>query len=254
MGSSLASAALALGQLGDPRFVRTFALGVGLALALLAALAWAVLAGLGWLVPDAVTLPWIGPVTFLDELASGAGLIAFLVASIFLMVPVAALFTGLFLDDVADAVEARHYPALAPARRLGLAESVRESLGFFVTCWWRPTSWRWSIYLLVAPLAPFVFWAVNGFLLGREYFQLVAVRRLGRAGAKALRRRHPLTIWIAGVLMAVPLTIPVVNLAVPILGAATFTHLFHRLWDPARQPALEVSPAPPRVRRPGPSG
>ena len=253
MGSALASAALALGQLGDLRFVRTFGLGVGLALALLAALAWAVLAGLSWLVPDSVSLPWIGPVTFLDELASGAGLIAFLVASIFLMVPVAALFTGLFLDDVADAVEARHYPALAPARRLGIAESVRESLGFLATLI-AANLVALVVYLLVAPLAPFVFWAVNGFLLGREYFQLVAVRRLGRAGAKALRRRHPLTIWIAGVLMAVPLTIPVVNLTVPILGAATFTHLFHRLWDPARQPALEVTPARTRVPPPGPTG
>jgi hypothetical protein len=29
--------------------------------------------------------------------------------------------------------------------------------------------------------------------------------------------------------MAVPLAIPVVNLFVPVLGAATFTHLFHRV-------------------------
>ena len=30
-------------------------------------------------------------------------------------------------------------------------------------------------------------------------------------------------------LMALPLSIPLVNLVIPILGAATFTHLFHRL-------------------------
>jgi len=29
--------------------------------------------------------------------------------------------------------------------------------------------------------------------------------------------------------MVVPLTIPLVNLLVPVLGAATFTHLFHAL-------------------------
>jgi len=29
--------------------------------------------------------------------------------------------------------------------------------------------------------------------------------------------------------MAVPLTFPLINLIIPILGAATFTHLFHRL-------------------------
>ena len=29
--------------------------------------------------------------------------------------------------------------------------------------------------------------------------------------------------------MAAPLTVPILNLVVPVLGAATFTHLFHRL-------------------------
>jgi uncharacterized protein involved in cysteine biosynthesis len=55
------------------------------------------------------------------------------------------------------------------------------------------------------------------------------------AEARQLRRRHGWQIWLAGALMAIPLTIPVVNLVVPILGAATFTHLFHRLaGTPAR--------------------
>jgi len=38
-----------------------------------------------------------------------------------------------------------------------------------------------------------------------------------------------LQIWIAGTLMAAPLSIPLVNLLIPLLGAATFTHMFHRL-------------------------
>jgi uncharacterized protein involved in cysteine biosynthesis len=58
---------------------------------------------------------------------------------------------------------------------------------------------------------------------------MVATRRLGRAGAKALRKRHAARIWIAGTLMAAPLSVPLVNLLIPVLGAATFTHLFHRL-------------------------
>ena len=77
--------------------------------------------------------------------------------------------------------------------------------------------------------APLVVWAVNGFLLGREYFQLVAGRRLGVAGARALRRRHRGEVWLTGGLLALPLTIPIVNLIVPILGVATYTHMFHRL-------------------------
>jgi uncharacterized protein involved in cysteine biosynthesis len=62
----------------------------------------------------------------------------------------------------------------------------------------------------------------------------VALRRLPREEAARLRRRHGLQIWAAGVLMAVPLTVPVVNLLVPVLGAATFTHLFHRVSRPRR--------------------
>jgi uncharacterized protein involved in cysteine biosynthesis len=84
-------------------------------------------------------------------------------------------------------------------------------------------------YVAVPPLAPLVFVALNGYLLGREYFDLIARRRLGRDGARRMRRRHPLQIWVAGMLMAAPLTVPVINLAIPVLGAATFTHLFHRL-------------------------
>ena len=89
-------------------------------------------------------------------------------------------------------------------------------------------------YIFLAPFAPVIFIALNGYLLGREYFQLVALRRLGREGAKKARRRHAATIWLAGALMAAPLTIPIVNLFIPVLGAATFTHLFHRLE--ARRP------------------
>ena len=237
MTAILPSALLALSQLGDRAFRATFLKGVGLTLALLLAVAFGTFALIGWLLPDSVTLPWIGSVGFLDEVASGAGLLAVLVASVFLMVPVASAVTGFFLDDVADAVEARHHPRLAPARRLGLMETARESARFLALILVVNLA-ALVVYLLVAPLAPFVFWAVNGFLLGREYFQLVALRRVGADGARRMRRRHALTIWAAGVLMAVPLTVPVLNLAVPILGAATFTHLFHRLWDPARVPPL----------------
>jgi len=55
------------------------------------------------------------------------------------------------------------------------------------------------------------------------------MRRLGRDGAKELREKHNAAIWIAGCLMVVPLSIPLINLVVPVLGAATFTHVFHRL-------------------------
>ena len=71
-------------------------------------------------------------------------------------------------------------------------------------------------------------------MLGREYFMLVAQRRLPRAAVLAMRKRNGLRLWIAGVLMAAPLSIPLVNLLVPVLGVATFTHLFHRLMAEER--------------------
>ncbi len=84
-------------------------------------------------------------------------------------------------------------------------------------------------YPFLGPASPLLFWAVNGYLLGQEYFAMVAARRLPPDEAKALRARHRGRIWGAGVLMALPLSVPLVNLVIPVLGTATFTHLFHRL-------------------------
>jgi uncharacterized protein involved in cysteine biosynthesis len=78
---------------------------------------------------------------------------------------------------------------------------------------------------------------VNGILIGREYGQMVALRRNDAKGAAAFRKRNRPTLFAAGVLMAVPLTIPVVNILVPILGAATFTHLYHMLNGQASTPS-----------------
>ena len=79
---------------------------------------------------------------------------------------------------------------------------------------------------------------MNGNLLGREYFVLVASRRIGRPAAKALRRSHWALIWTAGTLMAAPLTVPLLNLIIPVLGVASFTHLFHRLARDAGSEAV----------------
>ncbi|TRD22823.1 EI24 domain-containing protein [Palleronia caenipelagi] len=220
--------ARAVGQLADPTFQRVLWSGLGLTVALLVGFALATVWGLNWLLPDSVTLPWIGDVTWLDNLASGVSLLGVMVLSVFLMVPVASAFISLFLDDVTDAVEAKHYPSLTPAPRLSLAEGIRDGIGFLGVLILANLA-ALVAYLAFPPLAPVIFYALNGFLLGREYMQLIAARRLGREGALAFRRRYPLRIWSAGALMAVPLTVPVVNLLVPLLGAATFTHLFHRL-------------------------
>lgn len=218
----------AVGQMGDPPFRRVLLTGIGLSAALLAAFSALMVWGAAWLVGPSVTLPWLGEVTWLDNAAGWAAVPFTLIASVFLMVPVASAFTGLFLDRIADAVEARHYPGLPPARVQGWGEAARETFGF-LGIMLGANLLALLAYVFLAPFALFIFWGVNGFLLGREYAQMVAVRRMTRTEAAGFRARHRGTIWATGVLMAVPLSVPVVNLLVPVLGVATFTHLVHRL-------------------------
>lgn len=218
----------ALGQLGDPRFRRVIGLGVGLALLLLVAITAGVLTAIRLITPDSLTLPLVGEVGGVSTFAAVASIPVMLVLSVFLMVPVASALSGLFLETVADAVEARHYPALPPAQGVPFWPALVDSLRYF------------GLLVVLNLLGILVFigtggagivalWAINGWLLSREYFTLVATRRLHPDAANALRRAHGPRIWAAGVLMAIPLSVPVLNLVIPVIGVATFTHLFHRL-------------------------
>lgn len=218
----------ALGQLGDSRFLRVVAWGLGLSLALLVGAYAGLLLLIDWLAPATLDIPFVGPVGGLETLLSVGSFFLMIGLSIFLMVPVAAVFSGLFLEDVVQAVEDRHYPTLPPATPLKLSDSLIDALNFLGLLV-AANVLALILYFFAGPFIPLVFWAVNGLLLGREYFTLVAMRRLGRQGAKALRTRHAGKVWLAGALMAAPLSIPLVNLVVPVLGVATFTHMFHRL-------------------------
>ena len=220
--------AKALGQLGDGRFLRVMLLGVALAAALLTG----AYAALLWLIetftPGSIDIPFVGPVGGLDTLLSWGSILLMAVLSVFLMIPVASAFSGLFLEDVAQAVEDQHYPGLPPVLRPSFGDTLIDTANF-VGLLLALNTGALLLYPFVGPFSPLLFWGMNGYLLGREYFTLVASRRLGRDGARALRKAYSLRIWVAGVLMAAPLSIPLINLAIPVLGVATFTHMFHRL-------------------------
>ncbi|WP_443082511.1 EI24 domain-containing protein [Tabrizicola sp.] len=218
----------ALGQLGDRRFRRVVFLGFLLALALLFGTYALFLQLIWWLSPDQINLPVIGPITGMHTLLGWTSVLLMIGLSVFLMVPVASAFTGIFLEDVADAVEDRHYPQLPPATPLSLAEGLRQSVNFLGVVI-AANLGALLVYPFLGPGIPLLFWAMNGFLLGREYFSLVALRRLPPVEVKAMRRRNRWTLWAAGALMAAPLTVPILNLLVPVLGVATFTHLYHQL-------------------------
>jgi uncharacterized protein involved in cysteine biosynthesis len=207
---------LALRQLPDPAIRRVLERCVLLALATFAVLlavvpiliSWLDLTGFGWL--DA-TLAVLGSATVL--------LLAWL-----LFPAAVALGLGLFADEVVEAVERRHYPGLPPARGLGLTDSARAALRLGATAL--------LLNLLALPfyLVPganlLIFLALNGYLLGREYFETVATRRLNRGQAAAERRQARGRVWVAGVVIAALSTVPVVNLIAPVIGVAFMAHLF----------------------------
>lgn len=218
----------ALGQIGDGRILRVMALGVMLALGLLYVIYIALIGAVDLFLPGSVTIPFVGQVDGLTTLFGWGSLLLVLVLSVFMMVPVAAAFTAFFLEEVADAVEDRHYPGLPAARSLGFWDQLIDTMGLLGLLL-AVSLISLVLWPFAGPLMPVLAWGINGHLLGREYFTLVAARRLGRDGARALRQRHAGQVWLAGVLMAAPLSFPLVNLLVPVLGVATFTHLFHRL-------------------------
>ncbi len=218
----------AVNQLTDRRFIRVLFFGIALTVALLFGIYALFLTAINSFGPEVLVLPFVGEVTWVKDLLGWGSLLFMVLLSFFLMVPVASAFTGLFLDDVAKAVEQKYYPHLPPTPRIPFRDTLQDTLNFLGLLI-GANILAIFVYAILNVFSPLAFWALNGYLLGREYFQMAAMRRLGRAGAKALGKQHRFEIWIAGVLMTVPLTIPLVNLLIPVLAAATFTHLFHRL-------------------------
>lgn len=216
----------AVGQIGDRRFRRVLMLGIVLTLALLVGVFAAFLWFLQIMVGDEAIIPFVGQVTWLDDLLSWSSFFVMILLSVFLMVPVASAITSMFLDEVAQAVEDRHYPHLPAATKVPFWEAVKDTVNFMGILI-AANLLALILYAMFSPIALFIFWGLNGFLLGMEYFTLVAIRRVGRQGAKDLRKQHRGKIWLAGSLMAVPLSMPLINLLIPILGAATFTHIYH---------------------------
>ena len=210
----------AVNQLGDPRLRRVLWLSLAGAVAVLALLA--VVAG--WLISQIELLPW-GWAEWVVDIATGIGIVVL----VWLTFPgVAGLVMGLLLEDVAAAVEERHYPGLGPPRRQPVGEAIRIAAKFAVVTV-TLNLLALPIYFLLPGVNLFVFYALNGYLLGREYFELVALRRLDGDRARVLRRANQGTIFLAGALIAFLLTVPLVNLVMPLVATAFMAHLFETL-------------------------
>jgi len=214
------SLALALEQLGDPAIRRVLWLSIALTLAAAVALVAGAATLLGTV--DLVTIGW------LDTVIDWLGGLAALVVAVVFFPAVAGIVASLFLERVAAAVEARHYPGLGPARGQGLIEAVGTALRFFALLVLANLVGLLVVYVIPGVNAV-VFYAVNGYLLGREYYDLVALRRLPPGAARDARRAHGGRIFLAGVAIAVLLSIPVVNLLAPVVATAFMVHIFQRV-------------------------
>jgi len=237
-------------QLTDPRLSHVLLFGVLSALVIFAGLWTATWWALAAIDPDSVwglstLMGWFGDAF---DWFAGIAFTGALLLVTFLMFPaVVTIVVGLFLDRVAEAVEARHYPDAGVARRQPLVEVLGTTTRFaaitiLLNLLFLP------VYLILSFLPPFnlvLYYLLNGYLVGREYFELAAFRRLPPVQAVRLRRRFRARVLLAGVILVFFMTIPVVNLIAPVIGAAFMVHVTRdlmRRW-PATAPAAEDSGA-----------
>lgn len=215
---------LSLGQLGDPRVVRVLARSMAVTLALFALLGFGT-----WWGTQALLAHWVG--WGATGLAAAFALFVTLLALWLLFRAVAVAVVGLFADDVVAAVEARHYPAaLATARALPFAQALAMGL--------RSAARVVAVNLIALPLyivllatgvgTAAAFFVVNGWLLGRDLGDMVAVRHLRGPALRQWRRAHRGERFLLGLGGTALFVVPVVAIAAPVLGAAMATHLFHR--------------------------
>lgn len=246
------AAVKALSQILSPSMRAILFKAVGLALALIVVAAVVLHRVMNWFATsgEASLEGWLGPafhapltaVAWIVSIAAGLGIVF---GAIMLMPSVSALVASIFVDDVAEEVERAHYPAEPLGRALPLPRALIEG--------GRTAIFAALVYLLALPFllvagAGFViFFLATAYLLGREYFELAAMRFRPVAEAKMMRRRNAARVFTAGLVIAAFVSIPIVNLATPLFAMAFMVHIHKQLSGP--RPELlppETTALPPR--------
>lgn len=210
-----------------------------------------ILVGLWFLITgvfDEYTAPWIaGFFPEMPDWTDTAGFLFGVLASIglafglaFLIAPISVLIAGFFLDDVAEAIERRDYPANATGRALPMRQAVPHTLKFLGVV---VLANILAFALLLLPVINLAaFFAVNAYLLGREFFEFAAMRYHSPEEAKQLRSKYATTVFLAGIVIALFLAIPIVNLLTPLFAAGLMVHLHQKIAgrDPEFQGAIQA--------------
>src|SRR5476651_2391406 len=176
------------------------------------------------------TLAWV------LSIMAGLGIVT---GALFLMPAVTAFVGSFFVDEVADVVERTHYPAEPAGRALPLFRALIEGIKFALLAL---AVYLCAVpFLLLAGLGVIILFLANSYLLGREYFELAAMRFRPPAEAKAMRKANAICVFLAGMVIAVFVSIPLLNLATPIFAMAFMVHIHKRvagmrveLIEPAR--------------------
>lgn len=224
----------ALSQMFSPPFRAVLLKCAGLALVLIVLvgialyrlLTWLATAGADWaeaMLGVSAQTP-ISIVAWVLSFAAGLGII---VGSVFLMPAVTALVGSFFVDDIALEVERTHYPGEPAGTPLPFARAAIEGT--------KTALLAVLVYLVAVPFLLFagigavIFFLATAFVLGREYFELAAMRYRPAAEAKRLRKTHHRTVFLAGMLIAAFVSIPIVNLATPLFAMALMVHMHKRI-------------------------
>jgi CysZ protein len=242
----LNAVAKALAQMFTPPFRVVLLKSVGLAIAVLIVLGIALNRLLLWLTGEGgqwveanlgSVAHWpVWALGWLLAFAIGFGLVF---GAIFLMPAVTSAIASFFADEIAEQVERVHYPADPPGTALPITRASLEgikiallSLLVYLCC---------LPFLLLAGFGALMFFLATAYLLGREYFELAAMRFHPPHEAKALRRNHRATVFTAGCFIAAFVLIPILNLATPLFGTAFMVHIHKRLAGGPRREVLEPS-------------
>lgn len=166
---------------------------------------------------------WAGWLGFIVGIVASIGLA---LALALLIAPVTAIVAGFFLDDVAEIIERRDYASEPVGQALPLGIAISYTIRFLGVV---IIGNLIALALLLVPgVNVLAFFLVNGYLLGREFFEFAALRYRPEAEVKLLRSKYSTTVFLAGLIIAAFLAVPVLNLLTPLFGAALMVHL-HKL-------------------------
>jgi len=205
----LTAAGRAFQQLFTPAFRAVLLKCVAFTIGLLAVL----IIGIEWTFSHFVQLPgWI------EKTIEWLGGLALVVGSIFLIPPVSSLIAGLYVDDIAAEVESTTYPQDPPGKPVATLLAIGLALKFFVVV--LAVNVLAVVLLLIPGINLIAFYLGNGYLLGREYFELAAMRHMPPDEAKQLRRAKRVTVLLCGLIIAAIASVPILNLITPLFATA----------------------------------